>query len=212
MSWRRCASDAATRHQIIGSSKRPERPMKSIRTQLACIARSSSRPALPALIALMAAGWAIAGCSGGSATTPGWSSAPMAAIPAGAMQVPSDEQVTAAWKSRPGYVQALPDAWSAAYRFALERPDVLQWLPCYCGCGGMGHRSNLDCFFQQREAPGNFTFEEHGSYCDICVETANLAKRMVREGRTISEIRAAVDATFGGGAVPGTDTQLPPGA
>lgn len=168
---------------------------------------------LPVLIVLMAAGWAVAGCSGGSNTTPAWSTAPAApepAIPAGAMQVPSDAEVAAAWETRPAFVAALPDAWSAAYRFALERPDVLQWLPCYCGCGGMGHRSNLDCFFQQREEPGTFRFEEHGSYCDICVETANLASEMVRAGRSISEIRAAVDTTFGGGAVPGTDTQLPP--
>ena len=186
--------------------------MKSIRKQLARTAHLSSRSMLPALIALMAAGWAVAGCSGGSDATPAWSSAPKAAVPAGAMQLPSDEQVAAAWEARPAYVQALPDAWRAAYLFALERPDVLQWVPCYCGCGGMGHGSNLDCFFKGRAQAGTFVYEEHGSYCDICVETANMASEMLTRGRSINEIRAAVDATFGGGAVPGTDTQMPPGA
>jgi hypothetical protein len=33
---------------------------------------------------------------------------------------------------------------------------------------------------------------------------------MLARGNSISEIRAAVDATFGGGAVPGTDTEMPP--
>jgi hypothetical protein len=155
----------------------------------------------------------VAGCSGGSNATPAWFTAPAApeaAMPAGSIQVPSDAEVTAAWKARPGFVSELPDAWSAAYRFALERPDVLQWIPCYCGCGGMGHGSNLDCFFKGRAASAAIVFEEHGSYCDICVETANLASKMLRGGRSIGEIRIAVDTTFGGGAVPGTDTQLPP--
>lgn len=97
---------------------------------------------------------------------------------------------------------------STAYAFALARPEVLQWLPCYCGCGGMGHRSNLDCFFVRRES-GQIAFEQHGSFCDICVDTANLAARLLAEGRTITEIRAAVDQTFGGGGH-GTDTPLPP--
>jgi len=73
----------------------------------------------------------------------------------------------------------------------------------------MGHRSNLDCFFQRRDA-GAFTFEEHASYCDICIKTANLASEMIQDRKAMGEIRAAVDATFGGGAAPGTDTALPP--
>jgi hypothetical protein len=74
----------------------------------------------------------------------------------------------------------------------------------------MDHRSNLDCFFQRREVKGNYSFEEHASYCDVCVKTANMASRMLREGATMVQIRAAVDDTFGGGAAPGTDTALPP--
>jgi hypothetical protein len=73
----------------------------------------------------------------------------------------------------------------------------------------MGHRSNLDCFFQRRET-GALAFEEHASYCDICIETANLASKMIVDGASMGQIRAAVDATFGGGAAPGTDTALPP--
>ena len=73
---------------------------------------------------------------------------------------------------------------------------------------GDGHRSNLDCFFDRRES-GEITFQEHGSYCDICVETSNLAAKLLGEGKTLAEIRAAVDETFGGGGH-GTDTPLPP--
>jgi len=58
---------------------------------------------------------------------------------------------------------------------------------------------------------GAVAFEEHASFCDICVETALLAKKRMAEGRSLAEIRAEVDATWGGGAVPGTDTPLPQG-
>jgi hypothetical protein len=129
-------------------------------------------------------------------------------VPMGAMTMPTQAEISAAWKTRPSYVQALPSEWQGAYAFALARPDVLQWLPCYCGCGAMGHGSNLDCFFQRRDT-GSIAWEEHASFCDICVETANMASTMLREGRSMTQIRAAVDATFGGTA-PGTDTPLPP--
>lgn len=134
---------------------------------------------------------------------------PAANILVGEMPMPSADDVTAAWKARPSYVSSLPSEGQAAYAFALARPDVLQWLPCYCGCAVMGHRSNLDCFFQRREIAGSYTYEEHASYCDICVRTASMASQMLQQGRTMIQIRAAVDATFGG-AAPGTVTPVPP--
>ncbi len=55
----------------------------------------------------------------------------------------------------------LPEA-REAYAFALERPDVLQYIPCYCGCAALGHRSNLECFV--RSAPGGgVVLEAHGA-------------------------------------------------
>jgi hypothetical protein len=144
-----------------------------------------------------------------AATMAPFPSAEPAEVPMGDQRPLSADEMAAAWEARPDYVRALPAEWQAAYAFALASPEVLQWLPCYCGCGGMGHRSNLDCFFQRREAQAEVVFEEHGSYCDICVDTANMAASMLREGKTMIQIRAAVDLTFGGRG-PGTDTVLPP--
>jgi hypothetical protein len=119
--------------------------------------------------------------------------------------------IEAAWTARPDYVRHAHPSVGEAYRYALERPDVIQWMPCYCGCAAMEHRSNLDCFFRARMSGGAVAFEEHASFCDICVETALLAKKRMAEGRSLAEIRAEVDSTWGGGAVPGTDTPLPQG-
>src|SRR5574337_274032 len=33
------------------------------------------------------------------------------------------------------------------YRIAKEVPELLEQMPCYCGCGRMaGHQNNLDCY------------------------------------------------------------------
>ena len=192
--------------------------MTTVRPRTARLAGLRLRAVMPVFIASLALGGAVAGCggTGDAMATPGSATAPtapaMAAVPVGEMTMPTADEVKATWEARPAYVKTLPDDWQQAYAYALARPDVLQWLPCYCGCGGMGHRSNLDCFFQRREVKGTFAYEEHASYCDICVKTANMASRMLREGSTMTEIRAAVDSTFGGGSAPGTDTQLPPEA
>lgn len=183
----------------------------------------------PLLIVVLALGGSMAGCSssqagsaagdmaGGRSAPPGTSMGTTAATPAAAearvpmgnMRMPTGDEVTAAWKARPAFVKGSTAETQAAYAFALARPDVLQWLPCYCGCAAMDHRSNLDCFFKRREVAGSYVYEEHASYCDICVKIANTAHQMLQDGATMTQVRAAVDATFGG-AAPGTDTPLPP--
>ena len=52
---------------------------------------------------------------------------------------------------------------AAAYKFAAEHPEVLGYVPCYCGCERSGHRGNDDCFVARREANGDVTeWEPHG--------------------------------------------------
>ncbi len=51
-----------------------------------------------------------------------------------------------------------------AYKFATEHPEVLEQIPCYCNCGMMGHRFIRDCFIHD-----DGSYEEHASFCDICV-------------------------------------------
>jgi hypothetical protein len=46
----------------------------------------------------------------------------------------------------PDFVRSAPDSVQEAYLFAVAHPDDLSHQPCYCGCGPMGHESNLGCF------------------------------------------------------------------
>ena len=131
------------------------------------------------------------------------------AAPAGAHNMdmtPAD--ASAAWNARPAFVNV--DARTQeAYAYALYYPKFVQWMPCYCGCGAMGHQSNLDCYLK-KSIPGRPTeFEEHASFCEICVDTTLMLKTMIGQGKSLMAIRNAIDAQFGGNGH-GTPTPLPP--
>lgn len=111
----------------------------------------------------------------------------------------------------PGYALAAGPQVALAYQFALDRPDVMLWMPCYCGCGDhSGHKNARDCFIKATSSSGNVQFEDHGSACDVCVNIALRAREMTLAGQSLSEIRTAVDQEFGD-IGPGTDTPLPLG-
>jgi len=62
------------------------------------------------------------------------------------------------------YASTAPKGAVKAYQFALDRPDLLSQVPCYCGCGQeAGHTSNLDCFVRSRNG-NEITFDDHASY------------------------------------------------
>jgi len=52
----------------------------------------------------------------------------------------------------------------AVYEFAAEHPEVLGYVPCYCGCEReSGHRGNDDCFVAERNTRGDVTrWDPHG--------------------------------------------------
>lgn len=62
------------------------------------------------------------------------------------------------WPSLPAAAPSIgiePEVTRAAYAFAARREDILQYIPCYCGCECVGHRSNLDCYVKGRTSDGH---------------------------------------------------------
>jgi hypothetical protein len=55
-----------------------------------------------------------------------------------------------------------PEVIQAVYTFAARHPEVLHYVPCFCGCERMGHSGNDDCFVKSRETNGRPTWEPHG--------------------------------------------------
>lgn len=98
-----------------------------------------------------------------------------------------------------------------AYRFAVANPEALKTVPCFCGCGKMGHTSNLSCFVQNAGTDWEtITFDEHAAGCGICVDIAQDVMRMTAEGKQPNEVRHSIDATYSSFG-PATDTPLPAG-
>jgi hypothetical protein len=50
----------------------------------------------------------------------------------------------------------------ALYEFATKRGDVLQWMPCTCGCADLGHASNRACYIKA-ETDAQVTYTSHAA-------------------------------------------------
>ena len=67
-------------------------------------------------------------------------------------------------------------------------PEIADGIRCNCGCAGMpGYYSLLSCY----EGDGM------AQACPICEGEGRLVTRLRRAGKSLAEIRAAVDAQFG---------------
>lgn len=102
----------------------------------------------------------------------------------------------ASMEQMPLSVQQAPHVVQEAYQFALANPDTLKQLPCYCGCGSMGHTSNYACYVQGAGAGEEITIDEHALGCSICVDITQDAMRLLDEGKSLQEIRSYVDETY----------------
>lgn len=133
-------------------------------------------------------------------------------------QASSPKPQAAARKTAPplpnvGFAPVRPmDVVRATYDFAAQHPEVLKYVPCYCGCGSQGHMANEACFVARRDARGNvLEWDTHGFGCTICVDVAREAMQMYSSGADVRSIRAAIERKWTPGNAAGkTPTPLPP--
>jgi hypothetical protein len=99
----------------------------------------------------------------------------------------------------------------AVYEFAARHPEVLQHVPCFCGCERGGHKGNHDCFVASRDqASGQVkSWDSHGITCEICIDVGARAMQMHNAGASVVEIRDAIDKRYAA-ATNRTPTPHPP--
>jgi len=74
----------------------------------------------------------------------------------------------------------------AAYQVAKDIPEVLEQLPCFCGCmSHFGHKNNLFCFKDQ-----------HGSGCILCQDIALDARKLHDQGMSIAQIQEFIKTKY----------------
>jgi len=112
-----------------------------------------------------------------------------------------------------GFAPVRPmDIVRATYDFAAQHPEVLKYVPCYCGCCEQGHKANESCFVARRDAKGNvLEWDEHGFGCTICVDVARESMQLYNSGADVVSIRAAIEKRWAPGNAAGrTPTPAPP--
>ncbi len=97
------------------------------------------------------------------------------------------------------YAPARPtEVVTAAYHFAAEHPEILSYVPCFCGCERSGHEGNTDCFVKSRTETGDVAeWDEHGLDCAVCIDVATRSRQMYSSGASVRDIRTAIDKEFG---------------
>jgi len=59
----------------------------------------------------------------------------------------------------PPNVRRAPPNVREAYRFAIANRETLRFIPCFCGCGTEGHKSNADCYVKDIRPDGSVVFD-----------------------------------------------------
>lgn len=119
----------------------------------------------------------IAACGGGN-SAPALTMAPASQLPAELRSAPTNVQ--------------------EAYRFAIANQELLSQIPCFCGCGAVGHKSNLGCYIEEDDQPGNITqYDNHALGCGICVDITRDVMKMLPEGKTVEQMRAIIIDRYG---------------
>lgn len=130
-----------------------------------------------AFLAILMAALLAAGCGGG-APTPQVTLAPASELPDDLRGVPANVQ--------------------EAYRFAVANQELLSQIPCFCGCGAVGHKSNLGCYITEDGQPGSVVeYDNHALGCGICVDITRDVMTMLPEGKTVEQMRAIIIDRYG---------------
>lgn len=60
----------------------------------------------------------------------------------------------------PEYVLRAGPEVQGLYAFQVENGELMRYMPCFCGCGAGGHRSNRDCYVRRVNPDGSVVFDD----------------------------------------------------
>jgi hypothetical protein len=72
----------------------------------------------------------------------------------------------------------------------------MKGIPCYCGCGAMGHTSSYSCYISDADKDGQLQYDTHALGCSICVDITQDTMRLFEQGQTTPQIKAYIDQTY----------------
>ncbi|WP_157130882.1 PCYCGC motif-containing (lipo)protein [Halobacillus mangrovi] len=105
---------------------------------------------------------------------------------------------TASKDKLPAFLDDKNEDMQTLYTAVSQNKDLLENMPCYCGCGeSVGHKNNYDCFIHETKANGSVVWDDHATKCGVCLEIA--AKSIIdhQERKSVKQIREDIDKTYG---------------
>ncbi|WP_017728671.1 PCYCGC motif-containing (lipo)protein [Halalkalibacterium ligniniphilum] len=120
------------------------------------------------------------------------------------------QETTASAEVLPTFLDDYHESITPIYERVPHYQDLLETMPCYCGCGeSVGHRSSYDCFVHAQTEDGEITWDDHGAKCGVCLEIAHASMNLYDEGMSPQDIRQLIDKTYSEGYAPPTATPMP---
>lgn len=120
------------------------------------------------------------------------------------------QEETASADILPSFLEDKQEKIRLVYQIAGQSTEILEWMPCYCGCGeSAGHKNNLNCFIQEKREDGSIVWDDHGTRCLVCLEIAVQSAQLHKEGKSLKEIRQFIDDTYKEGYAKPTPTEMP---
>lgn len=114
---------------------------------------------------------------------------------------------TASNKVLPEFLKDKSEDMKVIYANTAQNKELLEKIPCYCGCGeSAGHKNNYDCFIHENKEDGKVVWDDHGTKCGVCLEIAAQSVSDLKTGKSIKEIRQSIDEKYKSGYAKPTPT------
>lgn len=107
----------------------------------------------------------------------------------------------------PSFLEDKPEDMQLIYSAAAKNRELLENIPCYCGCGeSANHKNNYDCFVYENKENGAIVWDDHGTKCGVCLEIAAQSVLQLQGGKSIKEIRSEINEKYKEGYAKPTPT------
>lgn len=116
------------------------------------------------------------------------------------------QETTVSKEALPSFLDEKHEDIKTIYQGAAQHQDLLEQMPCYCGCGeSVGHMNNYDCFIHDQDEQ-SIVWDDHGTKCNVCLEIAAKAMIEYSKGESVEDIRTMIDETYKEGYAKPTPT------
>ncbi|GGJ69814.1 hypothetical protein GGR02_002049 [Anoxybacillus voinovskiensis] len=108
----------------------------------------------------------------------------------------------------PSFLKPYDENMAVLYQQAANHRQLLENIPCYCGCGtSAGHKNNYDCFVYENKKDGSIVWDSHATTCGVCLDIAAESITEYEQGKSIKDIRKMIDEKYKEGYAEPTPTK-----